>query len=89
MSMMEQCFRCGDFTGKAGAGDDSIFDEFGYGPYCEPCFARKTLRDAAPDMYEALKSFCGFNWHDDPDKMAAWVVKMAAAIAKAEGREYS
>jgi hypothetical protein len=33
----EYCCKCGDKTGKAGAGDDSLYTEHG-GPFCEDCF---------------------------------------------------
>ena len=35
---LEYCFKCGEATGKAGAGDDSIFDDNGEGPYCWGCW---------------------------------------------------
>jgi hypothetical protein len=35
----EHCFLCGAETGRAGAGEDSIYDDDGAGPYCEECFA--------------------------------------------------
>jgi hypothetical protein len=35
----ECCFLCGAETGRAGAAEDSIFDDNGDGPYCEECFA--------------------------------------------------
>lgn len=35
----ERCFICDAATGKAGAGDGSIYDDCrGDGPYCEDCF---------------------------------------------------
>ena len=33
---LEYCERCGEATGPAGAGEDSIFDDDG-GPYCDEC----------------------------------------------------
>ena len=35
---LEYCFLCDAPTGRAGAGDDSIFDDDGEGPYCEECY---------------------------------------------------
>lgn len=34
----EHCFICDEETGKAGRGEDSIYDDDN-GPYCEECFA--------------------------------------------------
>ena len=37
---LEYCCECGQPTGRAGAGDDSLFsEEDGSGPYCEECWA--------------------------------------------------
>lgn len=35
----EHCFLCDAETGRAGRGEDSIFDSADYGPYCEECWA--------------------------------------------------
>lgn len=37
----ETCFLCDSETGRAGAGDDSIYDELGKGPYCIECYNRQ------------------------------------------------
>lgn len=44
---LEYCFKCGEPTGRAGAGDDSIYDDAGNGPYCEDCYD-----DGEPDCSE-------------------------------------
>ena len=36
---LEHCCKCGDATGKAGAGEDSLFTDDGIGPFCEECWA--------------------------------------------------
>ena len=36
----ELCFLCQEPTGRAGAGDDSIYSAAGSGPYCECCWAK-------------------------------------------------
>jgi len=56
----ELCFKCGSPTGRAGRGEDSIYDDGdGSGPYCEDCWrdrieeARalaKALSEAADDV---------------------------------------
>jgi len=42
--MLETCTICDDETGRAGAGDDSLYLEDGTGPYCERCFEIRCLR---------------------------------------------
>lgn len=56
---LEYCFRCGDPTGRAGRGDDSIYigDE---GPFCEECYAKSptasmTSDEKATAMVEAFR----------------------------------
>ena len=38
---LEYCCECGEPTGNAGAGEDSLFTEGGDGPYCWGCFPEK------------------------------------------------
>jgi hypothetical protein len=35
---IERCIVCDDPTGKAGACEDSLYDEHGTGPFCEECW---------------------------------------------------
>ena len=35
---LEYCCECGDATGRAGRGDDSLFTDDGEGPYCAECW---------------------------------------------------
>lgn len=35
---IETCCRCNEPTGRAGAGDDSLYTAFGRGPFCQECF---------------------------------------------------
>lgn len=35
---VEHCVKCDEATGRAGRGDDSLFDADGKGPYCENCW---------------------------------------------------
>ncbi len=37
----EKCFICGEATGRAGKGDDSLYIE-DEGPYCVPCWTEAT-----------------------------------------------
>ncbi|MDD1730484.1 MAG: hypothetical protein LUQ50_15625 [Methanospirillum sp.] len=42
----EYCWICGDLTGRAGRGEDSLYDTNDEGPYCEDCW------DATGEDYE-------------------------------------
>jgi hypothetical protein len=35
---VEHCVKCDEATGRAGRGDDSLFDADGKGPYCDDCW---------------------------------------------------
>ena len=35
---LEYCIACGEPTGRAGRGDDSLYHDNGSGPYCLECF---------------------------------------------------
>lgn len=48
MSKLERCCKCDSATGKAGAGDDSLYTESD-GPFCEDCFADLAAPSAASD----------------------------------------
>lgn len=52
---LEYCFRCGDPTGRAGRGDDSIYigDE---GPFCEECYAKSPTASMTIDHLELAKA---------------------------------
>jgi hypothetical protein len=34
----EECFLCGELTGRCGECEDSLYDDNGHGPYCEECY---------------------------------------------------
>ena len=40
-SSTETCVACGEATGKAGAGEHSLYTDEGEGPYCEECFPKE------------------------------------------------
>ena len=44
MSTLEYCCECGEPTGHAGRGEDSLYTENDQGPFCSSCF------DAAVDQ---------------------------------------
>ena len=44
---LEYCFKCGKPTGKAGAGEDSIFDDEGNGPFCDTCHSELEQKEGA------------------------------------------
>ena len=35
---LEHCCECGEATGRAGIGEDSLYYEDGRGPYCQDCY---------------------------------------------------
>jgi len=35
---LEYCCECGEPTGHAGAGEDSLFNDEGEGPFCDECW---------------------------------------------------
>lgn len=55
---IEVCFICGEPTGRAGKCDDSMFDAFNDGPYCEDCWDERDVHIAArvQDKTNALKT---------------------------------
>jgi hypothetical protein len=43
---LEECVKCGDYTGKAGPGDGSLYCERDdKGPYCEGCYKIHTQEE--------------------------------------------
>ena len=46
---LERCFSCDDPTGHAGAGDGSLYDELGLGPYCQDCWDKQQAGFIAND----------------------------------------
>ena len=48
---MEECYECGEHTGRAGASDDSLYCEnCNRGPYCSDCFTEHGERQAVIDI---------------------------------------
>lgn len=56
----EECSFCGEYTGRAGKGDDSIYIN-GIGPYCELCadITRKDLLYNPPRLRNTAKKVVG------------------------------
>lgn len=56
----EYCCKCGDKTGKAGAGDDSLYTEHD-GPFCEDCFpdAKPKQEQGEPVAYGMRDTMIG------------------------------
>jgi len=48
---IERCFKCDEPTGRAGKGDDSLYDSDGVGPYCQECYDKK-FRDPLDESFE-------------------------------------
>ena len=44
MKSYEMCCECGKRTGRAGKGEDSLYDE-DEGPFCEDCYEERTDRE--------------------------------------------
>jgi hypothetical protein len=53
----ETCCSCGDATGRAGVGEDSLFVEGAIGPFCEECWniLEAEKRQAVQDFAKKLK----------------------------------
>jgi hypothetical protein len=62
----EYCCKCACETGRAGAGDDSLYTE-NDGPFCEDCFPEKqeaaqpAVPDAITDRSESPEYIQGWN----------------------------
>ena len=81
----EECFICNELTGRAGAGEDSLYcDECDKGPYCPDCFRKhhesdekvvqlkvdnEALREAIKQAVEKIYD------EDDPDAAKPWLVE--------------
>ncbi len=57
MKRFEECTECGQRTGRAGRGDDSLYSDDGYGPYCWGCFCNLEIKtsDRMPDLHEPVR----------------------------------
>jgi hypothetical protein len=56
MPSYEECFICGDLTGRAGQGEDSLYcDECDKGPYCPDCFRKHHESDVKVTQLEEEK----------------------------------
>lgn len=45
---LEYCFKCGNATGRAGRGEDSLYDDTDdSGPYCEECWPEREAQKEA------------------------------------------
>jgi len=49
---LEYCCACGEPTGRAGRGDDSLYTDEGEGPYCSDCW---DLEKQTPDLVDPRK----------------------------------
>lgn len=49
----EKCFVCDDETGRAGKGEDSLYDENDLGPYCPRCWGH--VPGKVEDLQEELR----------------------------------
>lgn len=48
MPELELCWVCGAPTGRAGEGDDSLYNAAGDGPYCEECWDNHVIPSDGP-----------------------------------------
>ena len=74
--MLETCTICDDETGRAGAGDDSLYLDDGTGPYCERCFEIRCLRAEI----ERLKTELEGVMH----RHAKWIKELHAEVERLE-----
>lgn len=65
----EICIACGNHTGKAGAGEDSIYvgDNCGLGPLCEECY-----HDIKSSFARQLEEEQALPWLPAPDGPGWW-----------------
>jgi hypothetical protein len=67
MEKYEYCCKCDEATGRAGAGDDSLYTEHD-GPFCEACYPEATSPAAQPPSpppeckTEAEQTAYAFGW---------------------------
>lgn len=59
--MKESCQRCGDETGHAGRGEDSLFcDDCDLGPFCRPCWDIHVWKHAKADAVARVRAACQY-----------------------------
>lgn len=65
----EHCHLCDASTGRAGAGDGSLYDDMGSGPYCDDCWdARHADVDSEGKIKLKPCPLCGGEAHFDRDE---------------------
>ena len=76
----EYCCNCSEPTGKAGAGDDSLYTD-NDGPFCEDCFPDKEKPQRKPLTDEEILTVARdhYNPHQRPE------ISFARAIEAAHG----
>jgi len=76
----EYCCNCSEPTGKAGAGDDSLYTDHD-GPFCEDCFPDKEKPQRKPLTDEEILTVARdhYNPHQRPE------ISFARAIEAAHG----
>lgn len=96
----EYCFKCGDPTGRAGRGEDSIYDDADdSGPYCETCWAAhkqeqamtaQTDRERLTELLrEKFGARTGWAWSDVANALvtAGWVLPKPEAGDSEKARQ--
>ena len=90
MANYEHCCECDCHTGKAGAGDDSLYAG-DYGPLCEECYdalikAAPTYKRQRDLLLTALKNFVKVADTLTPDMFSQTRTRALAAIGECEGK---
>ena len=97
---LEYCIACGEPTGRAGRGDDSLYHDSGAGPYCLECFEsvdaltaelaavkaeRDALLGAAINMLKAHMQPLA----NRPERIANAVRELDAAFVRLYGTDHA
>lgn len=83
---LEYCIVCEEPTGRAGAGEDSLYDDNGHGPFCGHCFEKYAgkdaeiarLRDYSTGLHDFVVWLSQRHEHDGLSK--GQIIRMAARM---------
>ena len=74
METYEECYVCGNYTGRAGIADDSLYIE-DVGPFCEDCYEERRLaKRYLAVVFDERREYAFFE--NDPEKFAAKVKRL-------------
>lgn len=76
----EYCCKCGCATGRAGAGEDSLYTEAD-GPFCEDCYPEKQAQQrTAAEGEDTRRAWVGLT--DEEKHKLMWMFDQPSAIFK-------